>query len=160
MVRTILAGLAFWLLLVSPAANAVDAGAKPPQWPELSPQQQQILAPVAQKWNGMTPKQRFKLLGVAKHYPKMTNKEQQRVQARLKDWESLTPEQRERARKKYQQFKQLPPEKRQEVKLKWQQKAEQQVVAPTPPLAPPVVSESLDPVVQAPTPVPMAPSPK
>lgn len=134
MARTILAALALWLLLASPAAYAIDPAPRPPVWLELTPEQQLILTPVARNWNLMTAKQRFKLLGVAKAYPKMSIKEKQRVQQRLKEWADLTPEQRELARNKYLQLKQLPPEKRQEVKQKWQEKIQQQSTAPAPPM--------------------------
>lgn len=151
MARTILAGLAFWLVLASTAANAVDSGTKPPQWSELSPEQQQILAPVAQNWNGMTSRQRVKLLGVAQHYPKMTSGEQKRVQTRLKDWEALTPEQREQARIKYQKFKLLPPEKRQEVKRKWQLKDQQSAPPESPVVASPPALTPASPLPPDPT---------
>ena len=81
MARSIVAALAFWLLLVPGASFAVDS-AKPPRWSELNPEQKQILSPVANNWDDMSARKRFKLLGVAKHYLKMTPLEQQRVGAR------------------------------------------------------------------------------
>ena len=119
MARVFVALAAVWLSLLATPSGAVAADAKPPLWSQLSPADQQVLAPLGQEWNHLPGIQRKRLLGVAKHYPGMTPKEQQRVQLRIKDWAKLTPAQRNLARKKYQKMKQLPPEKRQELKQKW-----------------------------------------
>jgi len=105
------------------AAQSKPEPKKParPAWTELTPAQQQTLAPLAGEWDKLDTTRRKKWVAIAKNYPKMTPKQQQRLQTRMKEWAALTPEQRRAAREKYQTVKKLPPEKRKEVKLKWQQ---------------------------------------
>lgn len=134
MARLLVALVAAWLSLLAPPGVAASAEAKAPLWSQLSPADQQVLAPLGQEWDHLPGIQRKRLLGVAKHYPGMTQKEQQRVQLRIKDWAKLTPAQRDLARKKYQKMKQLPPEKRQELKQKWAKshKGQSQKATPSP----------------------------
>jgi hypothetical protein len=85
-------------------------------WQELSPQQQQILAPLANDWSSLSEKQQKNFIGIAKRYPELTPLKQQRLQERLLKWSKLTPAQRRKAREKYQSFNELPPEKREAEK--------------------------------------------
>ena len=43
-----------------------------PLWHELTPQQRQILTPVASEWNGFSGPKKQRLLNVAKRYPDMS----------------------------------------------------------------------------------------
>lgn len=117
-----------WLLLSG------DVWAVTPAWQGLTPAQQLVLAPVAQKWAGMSDLQRSRLLAVAAKYPKLKPEQQQRFQRRLIVWSSMTPEQRELARRNYLKFKHLPKSKRQIVK-KELMKTYPPVVAPDTPVA-------------------------
>ena len=81
-------------------------------WQELTPQQQQILAPLANDWGSLSRKQQNNFIGIAKRYPQLTPIQQQRLQERMVKWSKLTPAQRQRARDKFQSVKKLPPEKR------------------------------------------------
>jgi hypothetical protein len=81
-------------------------------WQDLTPQQQQILAPLANDWGSLSKKQQNNFIGIAKRYPQLTPLQQQRLQERMVKWSKLTPAQRQRARDKFQSVKQLPPEKR------------------------------------------------
>ena len=81
-------------------------------WQELTPQQQEILAPLANDWNTLSKKQKDNFIGISKRYPQLTPIQQQRLQGRMVKWSKLTPAQRQRARDKFQTVKQLPPEKR------------------------------------------------
>lgn len=85
-------------------------------WTELTPQQQQALAPLSGEWNSLPEKQQKNFIGIAKHYPKLTPPQQQRVHKRLLRWSKLTPAQRQQARERYKSFNQLPPEKREAAK--------------------------------------------
>jgi hypothetical protein len=85
-------------------------------WQELTPQQQQILAPLASDWNLLSKKQQNTFIGIAKRYPQLTQLQQQRLQERMVKWSKLTPAQRQHARDKFQSVKQLPPEKREAEK--------------------------------------------
>jgi Spy/CpxP family protein refolding chaperone len=112
------------------AAQSKTESKKPakPAWTELTPSQQQVLAPLAGEWERMDTTRRRKWIAIAERYPKMKPQEQQRLQARMKEWAALTPEQQRAAREKYQRVKKLPPEKRKEVKQQWQEY--QQSLAP------------------------------
>lgn len=98
------------LLLAAPALATAQA------WSELTPQQQQALAPLSGEWNSLSERQQKNFTGIAKHYPKLTPLQQQRVHERLVRWSKLTPAQRQQARERYKSFNQLPPEKREAVK--------------------------------------------
>jgi hypothetical protein len=98
------------LLFVSPSI-AIGMAATI-TWQELTPQQQQILAPLANDWGTLSKKQQNNFIGIAKRYPQLTPLQQQRLQERMVKWSKLTPAQRQRARDKFQTVKKLPPEKR------------------------------------------------
>ena len=128
--------LILWLCVALPLATAATAQSKPkatagkPQWSELSPRQQHVLAPLAPEWENLDNTRRKKWVEIANRYPKMKPAEQNRLQRRMEDWAKLSPEQRRIAREKYQTIKKLPPERRQQVQQKWQQY--QQSLAPMP----------------------------
>ena len=90
-------------------------------WVELTPQQKQILAPLAGEWDKLEPWRRKKWIGIAQRYPSMKPEEQQRIQRRMKDWAKLTPEQRRAVREQYKDLKKAPPEHKEAVKQKWQE---------------------------------------
>jgi hypothetical protein len=124
MAKTLIALIAALCLAFPVAAAQSKTGSKKPArpaWAEITPAQQQILAPLAGEWDKLDTTRRKKWIAIAKNYPKMTPKQQQRLQTRMKEWAALTPEQRRVAREKYKSVKKLPPEKRKAVKLKWQQ---------------------------------------
>ena len=89
-------GLCFALSAFGAAAEK-----KQPDWSQLTPEQQQILAPLAGDWNNFDATQRKKWLLTAKRYPKMKPEQQQRLQTQMQDWAKLTPEQRYIARENY-----------------------------------------------------------
>ena len=124
MAKAILA-LIVSLCLALPVAAAEGNKSAPkksfkPEWSELTPEQQKILAPLAPEWGRMDSTRRKKWVEIATRYPKMSRSEQQRLQKRMESWARLTPEQRRAAREKYQRYRQLPPEKRKEVTKQWQ----------------------------------------
>jgi hypothetical protein len=98
------------LLFVPPSMAAGMAATIP--WQELTPQQQQILAPLAHDWSGLSKKQQNNYIAVAKRYPTLPPLKQQRFQEQIVRWAKLTPAQRQRAREKHKELNQLPPEKR------------------------------------------------
>src|SRR5665647_2349818 len=104
------------------SAFAATAEKKPPDWSQLTPEQQQILAPLAGDWNNLDERPRKKWLLTAKRYPKMKPEQQQRLQAQMRHWAELTPEQRRIARENYKKLAKQPPEKREVVKQKWQER--------------------------------------
>lgn len=104
------------------SASAAAAGKKAPDWSQLTPEQQQILAPLASDWDNFDNKRRKKWLLTAKRYPNMKPEKQQRLQAQMRDWAKLTPEQRSIARENYKKLEKQPPEKREVVKRKWRER--------------------------------------
>jgi len=119
---------------------AATAEKKQPDWSQLTPEQQQILAPLSSDWNNWEDRRRKKWLLLAKRYPKMKPDEQQRLQTQMKDWAKLTPAQRRIARENYKKLAKQPPEKRAAVKQNWheyqKQKQASSDTAPPPPAAP------------------------
>jgi len=128
--------LIVWLCAALPLANAATAHGKPkatavkPQWSELSPRQQHVLAPLAPEWDNLDNTRRKKWVEIANRYPKMKPSQQNRLQKRMQDWAKLSPEQRRVAREKYQTIKKLPPARRQDVQRNWRQY--QQSLVPVP----------------------------
>ena len=111
-----LVGIALWLFLAASAFSA-SPGKKNPAWDQLTPEQQQILAPIRSEWDGFD----AKWLRIAKRYPKMSSREQARLQERMREWVSLTPEQRSAARSRFREFERLSPERKAAVRRKWEQ---------------------------------------
>ena len=95
------------LLVLSPACFAGGKQAMP-EWRQLTPTQQQVLAPLVLQWAKMSSHQRSRLIAVAEQYPKMTPQARARFQKRIKIWASLSREQRKQARANYRQFHRLP----------------------------------------------------
>ena len=116
--------LIVWLCLTFPvvAAQSKTDTKKPvrPDWSELTPAQQQVLAPLRPELDYIDATRRKKWVEVAGRYPKMKPEEQQRLQKRMSEWVKLTPQERKAARDKYQTLQKLPPKKRQEVTTEWQ----------------------------------------
>lgn len=125
-------------LCIALSAFASAAEKKQPDWAQLTPGQQQILAPLASDWNNFDAIQRKKWLLTAKRYPKMKPEQQQRLQAQMRRWAELTPEQRRIARENYKKLAKQPPEKRELVKRRWQerQKLNQAPATAAPPATP------------------------
>jgi len=120
------------------SAFAATAEKKQPDWSQLNPEQQQILAPLAGEWNNFDDRRRKKWLLTAKRYPKMKPDQQQRLQTQMQDWVKLTPEQRRTARENYKKLAKQPPEKREAVKRKWQEHQQKQAPSTSPAPAPTV----------------------
>jgi hypothetical protein len=117
-------GLVFAALLLLAVPAGVDAAkgtanSRGPEWGQLTPDQQKILAPLAQDWPNFEGPRRTKWVEIAKRYPKMTPQEQQRLQSRMKQWASMTPEQHAQVRERYKKLKAMPPEKREAIQRKW-----------------------------------------
>lgn len=108
------------LLFSSPAPAGVSPISQP-YWKELTPEQQQILAPLAGEWDKLEAYRRKKWVGIAKRYPAMKPEEQARIQRRMKDWAKLTPDERKAVREQYKDLKKAPPEHKAAIKQKWQE---------------------------------------
>jgi hypothetical protein len=105
----------------APATAAKTAVSKP-LWAELTPMQQQALAPLASGWNTtISEPQKRKWLEISKNYPSLPPEGQANLHSRMNEWVTLSPQQRAQARlnfaKTKELSKQLTPE---EKKAKWQ----------------------------------------
>lgn len=97
-----------------------------PTWSELTPAQQQALAPLAGEWDKLDSFRKKKWLEIGNRYARMNPEEQQRMQERMREWVKLTPEQRRIARESYARAKKLGPVKKQEHWQQYQQLPEEQ----------------------------------
>lgn len=111
--------LAAKLILTSVPGYAFALPVSQPSWVELSAEQREILAPLANNWDGIDAFGRKKWIGIARHYPHMSAEEKMRTQRRMTEWANLSPEERKLARNKYKIIKKTSPEKKAEVKQKW-----------------------------------------
>ena len=111
-----------------PATGKVSAAppARPvvsrPSWAELTPLQQQTLAPLASSWNAtMSEPQKRKWLALSKNYKTLPPEDQATLNSRMNEWVALSPEQRAQARLNFGKTKelsrQLTPE---EKKATWE----------------------------------------
>jgi len=96
-----LALAAAWLvtcLVLSLPAHADD-----PPWPDLTPAQRGLLAPLRAHWPDMDADEQAQWLALTARADHMPADERARLQARIGDWARLSPGQRGQARLQYQQ---------------------------------------------------------
>lgn len=137
LLRALLSGLAFaaWLAWSpsaysqlqrpSSSASAPASGKLPatgPAWSQLTPSQQQALAPLASSWNtGMSEPQKRKWLEISKNYGGLTPQAQATLNSRMNEWVALSPQQRAQARlnfgKTVELSREITPE---EKKARWE----------------------------------------
>ena len=101
-----------------------------PAWTELTPAQQQVLAPLQPDWDTLEAERKRKWIGIAKRYPKMKPEEQERVHRRMQAWAKLTPEQRRQARENYRAISKVKQENKNKKKTLAQQWADYQALPP------------------------------
>ena len=109
-------------LVSASAALPGKTAASGPDWSQLTPSQQQALAPLASSWNtGMSEAQKRKWLEISKNYSALTPQDQATLNSRMNEWVALSPQQRAQARLNFGKTKelsrQLTPE---EKKAKWE----------------------------------------
>lgn len=109
------------LLLPLPANAVVSTLTQQPSWVDLTPQQKQILAPLAGEWDKLEAWRRKKWVGIAQRYPAMKPEEQARIQRRMKDWIKLTPDERKIVREQYKDVRKATPDQKEVLKQKWQE---------------------------------------
>lgn len=88
-----------------------------PTWNELTPPQQQALAPLTGSWSRLSEAHKRKWLAVSANYPTMPPGEQARLHTRMAEWTALSPQQRTQARLNFAETQQVvaPDDK----KAKW-----------------------------------------
>jgi len=97
-------------------------------WENLTPAQQQTLAPLASDWNSFTPARRQKWLAMADKFQKMNPDEKKHIQDKMQAWTKLTPTQRAAARENYLRSNTLQPEQRDQRWQEYQQLTEEKKV--------------------------------
>ena len=90
------------LLILLALLLPLGVQAAPPEWNQLSPDQQQILGRYQGNWDAMPEHKRRRLADNAAR------------------WSSMTPEQRQRARTKHEAMKTLSPQQRQDLRQRFQ----------------------------------------
>ena len=88
-----------------------------PLWGELTPAQQQALAPLVATWDTVSEAQKRKWLALSQNYPKMSGAEQAKLQSRMTEWAALSPQQRTQARLNFGETQQLSPD---DKRAKWE----------------------------------------
>ncbi len=105
-----------------PASRAASSGkvngrhVTKPVWSQLTPAQQQALAPLAATWNTLSEVQKRKWLALSRNFPRMSGAEQDKLHSRMSEWVALSPQQRTQARLNFGETKQLAPD---DKKAKW-----------------------------------------
>ena len=101
-------------------ASAAKTNGKPitkPLWSELTPAQQQALAPLSAKWDTVSEAQKRKWLALSQNFPKMSGAEQAKLHSRMTEWVALSPQQRTQARLNFGETQQISPD---DKKAKWE----------------------------------------
>ncbi|MFO1283302.1 MAG: DUF3106 domain-containing protein, partial [Burkholderiales bacterium] len=78
------AALAAALFVLAPAPSLAQIALKSPRWTELSPQEREVLAPLAQDWDKLDAQRKQKWRGIAQRYPKMSADEQAKIQEQMR----------------------------------------------------------------------------
>jgi len=99
-----------------PAKPAVKRRTKP-LWTELTPAQQQALAPLSGTWDTVSVTQKRKWLALSQNFPTLSGAEQAKLHSRMTEWVGLSPQQRTQARLNFGQTQQLAPD---DKKAKWE----------------------------------------
>jgi hypothetical protein len=104
----------------SSASSAARVAKSPtsPLWSELTPPQQQALAPLAATWPTISEAQKRKWVVISQSYPRLPAPEQAKLHSRMTDWVALSPQQRIQARLNFAESKQLSPD---DKKAKWEE---------------------------------------
>jgi hypothetical protein len=111
--------LGMFMATLGVASASAAPPIKAPAWGQISPEQQQILAPLQKDWDSLSAERRRKWIGIAQRYPKMKPAEQERVQRRMNDWANLSPQQRRQARENYRTIGKLAADKRADLAQRW-----------------------------------------
>jgi hypothetical protein len=80
-----------------------------PTWAELSPLQQQSLAPLAGTWRALSEAHKRKWIALSENYPTMPPGEQARLHSRMAEWAALSPQQRTLARLNFAETQKVAP---------------------------------------------------
>lgn len=88
-----------------------------PLWSELTPTQQQALAPLAGAWPTISEAQKRKWLVISQSYGRLPAAGQEKLHGRMSEWVMLSPQERTQARLNFAETQQLSPD---DKKAKWE----------------------------------------
>jgi len=88
-----------------------------PAWTELTPQQQQSLAPLATTWRTLGEAHKRKWLALSENFHSMPPPEQARLHSRMAEWAVLSPQQRNTARLNFAEAQKVAPD---DKRAKWE----------------------------------------
>lgn len=97
-------------------APATRAESKP-TWAELSPAQQQALAPLTGTWRVLGEAHKRKWLALSQNFATMPPAEQARLHSRMTEWAALSPQQRTLARLNFAEAQKVAPT---DKRAKWE----------------------------------------
>ena len=80
------------------ASVAMPGAQSRPTWSELSPSEQQALAPLKPQWPSISAAQKRKWQAMAKNFASLPIEEKNKLHARVQEWAQLSPQQRAQAR--------------------------------------------------------------
>ena len=124
MAKTLFALIVSLCIAFSAAAAQTKPTAKKaprPPWSELTPAQQEVLAPLKRDWEELDTTRRKKWIAIADRYPTMKPAAQKRLQKRMHAWAQLTPAERQEARERYKRLRKLSRERRKEIQEQWEE---------------------------------------
>lgn len=98
------------------AAPAPRAESKP-GWSELTPPQQQALAPLSASWRTLGEAHKRKWLALSENFATMPPGEQARLHSRMTEWAALSPRQRNLARLNFAEAQKVGPT---DKRAKWE----------------------------------------
>ena len=88
-----------------------------PAWAELTPAQQQALAPLAGTWRSLGEPHKRKWIALSQNFATMTPADQALLHSRMTEWAALSPQQRTRARLNFAEAKKVAPS---DKRAKWE----------------------------------------
>ena len=100
-----------------PGAKRTPRPESTPTWAELTPAQQQALAPLTGTWSKLSEAHKRKWLALSANYPTMAPPEQARLHSRMAEWAALSPQQRTQARMNFAESQAVPAD---DKKAKWE----------------------------------------
>ena len=100
-----------------PGAPRAAKSPTSPLWSELTPLQQQALAPLAGAWPTISEAQKRKWLVMSQSYGRLPAAGQEKLHGRMSGWVMLSPQERTQARLNFAETQQLSPD---DKKAKWE----------------------------------------
>ncbi len=120
LLASLLAPAAFAQAVSDPQVPAERRSARaeaPPTWAELSPPQQQALAPLAGNWSRLGATHKRKWIALSANYAALAPTEQALLHSRMGEWAALSPQQRTQARLNFAETKRVS---RRDRMAKWE----------------------------------------